>query len=209
MWDEKMALLKERLGGELPGLEAQMQMAPYLRDRANFEFPSNDSTRPGGVLILLYPKDGELHLPLMLRTSYAGAHSGQISFPGGKHEPEDDTLISTALREAEEEMGIPSTDVEVVGSLTSLYISVSNFKVLPVVGFMPERPSFTRDPIEVEEIIETPVANLLHPETKDEKDIKVAAGFQLRAPFYHVDGHTVWGATAMVMSEFLTVYKDL
>lgn len=209
MWTEKIKQLQARLTEQLPGLEAQMKMAPYLRDRSNFDFPEADTSRPGGVLILLYPKNNELHIPLMLRTSDGGAHSGQVSFPGGKFEPEDSSLIDTALREADEELNIPAGDVEVIGSMTKLYISVSNFNVLPVVGFLPHRPNFKKDPKEVAGIIEAPVSTLLHPSAVLEKDIVVPTGYKLRAPYYQVEQHTVWGATAMMMSEFLTVYKDL
>ena len=89
------------------------------------------------------------------------------------------------------------------------YISVSNYKVLPVVGFLDHRPNFVKDPIEVEEIIETPISHLLMPGTVKEKEIRVSGGFQLKAPYFEVDHHTVWGATAMMLNEFLTVYKDL
>jgi 8-oxo-dGTP pyrophosphatase MutT (NUDIX family) len=209
MWAETIAQLKTRLKGKLPGLEAQMGMAPYIRNPENFKLPDSEQSLPGGVLILIYPHNDELHIPMMLRPDYDGAHSGQVSFPGGKMEPHDHDLIATSLRESEEEMGIPSSKVEIIGSMSSMYISVSNYKVLPVVGFLDHRPDFVKDPIEVEEIIETPISHLLLPDTVKEKDIRVSGGFQLKAPYFEVEHHTVWGATAMMLNEFLTVYKDL
>jgi len=206
---DKIPILKQRLKSGLPGLKAQMEMAPHLRDASNFEFPDSAKTIPSGVLILLYPQDEELYIPMMLRTKYGGVHSGQISFPGGKKEEKDTDLITTALRESEEELGITPSKVEVLGTISNLFISVSNFSVLPVIGFMAERPDFKKDPHEVEEIIEVPVSHLLKTSTVREKDIRVGAGYELRAPYYDVDNYTVWGATAMMLSEFLTIIKDL
>ncbi len=206
---EKVSKLKERLKGKLPGMQAQMEMAPYLRDMEDFEFKNEKQTIPSGVLILLYPHKNELHIPFMLRTSYDGAHSGQVSFPGGKKEVSDHDLIATALRESQEELGIPATEVEILGSISKLFISVSNFSVLPVIGYMDSRPDFIKEPNEVEEIIETPVMHLLQSSTVKEKDMHVKAGIHLRAPYYDVDDHTIWGATAMILREFLTIYKDL
>jgi len=206
---EKVSELKHRLKGDLPGMSAQMEMAPYLRDIKDFEFQNEAKTIQSGVLILLYQYKDELHIPFMLRTSYVGAHSGQVSFPGGKKEESDDDLVATALRESEEELGIPAKDVEILGSISTLFISISNFSVLPVVGFMNERPDFIKEPHEVEEVIEAPISHLLRSSTVKEKDMHVRTGFRLRAPYYAVDNHTIWGATAMMLREFLTIYKEL
>ena len=124
-------------------------------------------------------------------------------------EPGDKDLIHTALRESHEELGIVSDRVEVLGKMTELFIVPSNFSVLPVVGFSSERPDFTPDPREVKEVIEVPLDHLLHPDNTKIKPIKVGGNITLQAPYYDVYGHTVWGATAMMLSEFLTVFKDL
>jgi len=197
------------LGEPLPGISAQMKMMPRLDDTSRFDITNKEKAIPGGVLILIYPHEGELYLPLMLRPEYGGAHSGQVSFPGGRKEPEDKDLLNTALRESNEELGIPEDKVEVLGELTELFIIASNFSVLPVIGYMDHRPDFIPDPREVVEIIEAPISLLLEDYTIKERPFKVGAGFQIDAPYFDINGHHVWGATAMMMSEFLTVYKDL
>ncbi len=209
MQEEIIRKLRNRLKGELPGLTAQMKMAPFIRKAENFTFTKKDNSIQGGVLILLYPHLDELYIPLMLRSEYGGAHSGQVSFPGGKKERSDKNLIETALRESEEELGIPSHRVEILGTLSDLFISVSNFNVLPVIGYIKERPDFRKDPHEVDELIEAPISHLLLSTTSKIKNIKVPSGFELEAPYYQVERHSVWGATAMMLSEFLAIYKDL
>ncbi len=201
--------LKVRLTASLPGAAVQQKMAPVLKNISQSNFTYFPETRPGGVLVLLYPYNDELHLPLMLRTEYSGTHSGQVSFPGGKKEDNDPDLIYTALRETSEEMGIPEKEVRVLGVLSELFIAASNFKVLPVVGYMSHRPDFRIDEREVAEIIEVPVSLLLDPQVVKTKSFKVSAGFTIQAPYYAVKEHTVWGATAMMLSEFLSIYKDL
>jgi 8-oxo-dGTP pyrophosphatase MutT (NUDIX family) len=201
--------LRKRLGEPLPGISAQMKMMPRLDDTSRFDITNKDKAIPGGVLILIYPHEGELYLPLMLRPEYGGAHSGQVSFPGGRKEPEDIDLLNTALRESNEELGIPEDKVEILGQLTELFIIASNFSVLPVIGYMDHRPNFLPDPREVVEIIEAPISLLLKDQTVKEKPFKVGAGFHIDAPYFDIHGHHVWGATAMMMSEFLTVFKDL
>ncbi len=201
--------LEQRLKGNLPGLKAQAEMAPYLKDLDHFDLQNYKESRPGGVLILLYPHRGELYIPLMLRPQYSGTHSGQVSLPGGKKEESDKDLIATALRESEEELGIPSSKVKILGTISNLFISVSNFNVSPVVAFLDHRPDFRIDGREVEKIIETPVSLLLDKNIIKEKPIRISTGHLLRAPYYDVYDHIVWGATAMMLSEFLAIYKDL
>ena len=106
--------------------------------------------KKSAVLVLFYLKEGELFLALMQRPTYDGKHSGQISFPGGKHEKSDKNSVETALREANEEVGIISNDVEVVGQLSNVYIPVSQFIVTPVVGVINYLPNFKLDNHEVE-----------------------------------------------------------
>lgn len=201
--------LTDRLKHELPGTKAQLEMTPDLKDVDLSKMRPDGSSQPGGVLLLLYPHNGEMYLPLMLRPDYGGPHSGQVSFPGGKKEDGDTDLIQTALRESQEELGILSSDVHVIGKLTKLFIAASNFDVLPVVGFSESKPKFVVDPREVREVIEVPISHLLDPKNKNKKPFKVSAGFTINAPYYAIREFTVWGATAMMLSEFLTVYKDL
>ena len=201
--------LEQRLKGDLPGLRAQSQMAPYLKDLDHINFQNDKESRPGGVLILLYPHRGELYIPLMLRPQYSGTHGGQVSLPGGKKETFDKDLIETALRESEEELGIPSSKVKILGTMSNLFISASNFNVSPVVAFLDHRPDFQLDLREVDKIIETPLSLLLDKNIIKEKAIRISTGHLLQAPYYDVYDHTVWGATAMMLCEFLAIYKDL
>ncbi|HEX2934725.1 MAG TPA: CoA pyrophosphatase [Bacteroidales bacterium] len=194
--------LRERLNEALPGEAAQLKMAPSYRHM----FPLNDKEGNAGVMILLYPVSGELTTVFMKRTEYPGVHSGQISFPGGRFEPEDSDLQTTALRETEEEFGIAARNIEVLGKLTPLYIPVSRMEVHPFVGYLAERPMFSPDPREVERLIEIKIADLLQTsivKTKPQnyKDYK---GF---APYFEVHENHVWGATAMILSEFLEIIR--
>ncbi|MDN5202583.1 CoA pyrophosphatase [Fulvivirgaceae bacterium BMA10] len=202
--------LEIALQGPLPGKTAQMKMMARSSNGNRFNMlEQNKGVKIGGVLLLLYPDNGKIHLPLMKRPDYDGVHGGQISFPGGKREEQDDDLIQTALREGWEEVGIDRNGVEVIGTLSELYIIASNFKVLPTIAMAREKPNFTADKFEVEEIIETSLDHLLKEETRREKDLLVRNKYQLRAPYFDVDGHVVWGATAMILSEFLEVVSGV
>lgn len=202
--------IQARLRKDLPGLEAQLRMSSRsLGKVAPYKPPHLPSGhRKAGVLVLLYPLQGKWHTALMQRPETPFAHSKQISFPGGRYEPADKELLTTALRETEEEFGVPSADVVVLGGLTQLYIPASNFLMQPFVGFLPQRPDFVPEPYEVEEIIEVPLAHLQHPATLRHRDIEVR-GYTLRdMPYFDVEGRVVWGATAMVLSEFLQVVEE-
>lgn len=199
--------LKHRLTEPLPGLDAQMRMAPAIRGR-EYHLPEN--ARVGGVLILLYPHQNELYTVFMKRTEDGGTHSGQVSFPGGKVEESDSDLIHTALREAEEEVGVLMSDVEVLGRASELYIPPSNFLVHPTIGFSTQRPNFVIDPNEVAHIIEVPIRYLMQNEIVGSKKVPMSAQKQLmmEVPVYEVYGHIIWGATAMMISEFLEVLRE-
>lgn len=160
--------------------------------------------RLGGVLALLYCAEDELHLVFTKRPDYDGVHSGQVSFPGGRHEPPE-TLAATALRETGEEIGIPAAEVEILGSLTPLFVVPSNFEVHPFVGrFMGAgRPRFVPDVREVAAILEVPLRLLLDPATRVEESMELRGGLRMRVPCFRVGEHVIWGATAMMLSEFL------
>lgn len=212
--------LKERLRADLaetlPGLDAQMRMAPSpLGGSAPSTLPpalpgsrslldAPPDARQGGVLVLLYVDADVVRIPLILRPTYAGVHSGQVGFPGGGREPSDADLTATALREAYEEVGVEPNEVEVLGHLTRLFVFASNYVVLPTVAWCNHRPAFNPDPYEVAKLIEAPLATLLDPATTQREE------WQLRnrpvdVPFYAVEGQKVWGATAMMLSEFLSL----
>jgi 8-oxo-dGTP pyrophosphatase MutT (NUDIX family) len=202
-----IAALKEELARPLPGLPVQMRMAPSVIRPGKSALPIRDS----GVLLLLYPSGKSLSTVFMKRPEYGGPHSGQISFPGGKSENEDGSLIDTALRESHEEIGISPASVEVLGKLTPLTIPISRFKILPVVGFLPEKPRFISDPKEVEYLIEAEIQLLLKGGVV-RREVLVLGDQAIDVPYYDIHGNHVWGATAMILSEFLEImkrFKDL
>lgn len=200
--EPSLAAIWQALGRPLPGQGAQMRMS--TRPRSGLEArPSGHQPRQGGVLILLYPKDGRLHFPLTRRTETLEEHKGQISLPGGAREG-DESLEWTALRETHEELGVDPQSVEVLGALTPLYIFPSDYCISPYVAARPDRPTFVPDPVEVAEVLEVPLANLLDPAIRREEEWMLH-GTLTRVPFYWIGEHKVWGATAMVLSEFTAV----
>lgn len=204
----KIDWLKNRLKAPLPGFEAQELMAARVKPMP-FEIPGN--ARPSAVLISLFFIDDILHTLLIKRTDDGKAHSGQVSFPGGRFEQADTSLSSTALREAQEEVGIVSASVEILGGLTPLYIPVSNFMVHPFVGFLSPKPDYVISNKEVARVIELPMDELLHPERKTNTEVTSAAdkNFRRVVPAYKLlDGSIIWGATAMIISELQVIFGE-
>lgn len=201
--DNIQALFKTAL---LPGVAAQQKMAPQPRPGQPNRWDSPNNCRQAGVLLVLYKPTftQELHLVLTRRPEYPGVHSGQISFPGGRRE-QGETLMETALRETKEEVGILPETLQIVGSLTSLYIPPSNFCLYPYVAYSPVYPTFQPDNKEVAEVIETPLTLLLDPKNRHVEFWDLGEHGKRRVPFFNVFGHYVWGATAMILSEFLVI----
>ncbi len=202
----------------LPGLLAQLKMAPVTRltelkkyaiqSRASFVGGGiEDDAKKSAVLILFYPKNNQAHIALIKRSIDKSVHSAQISFPGGKSEISDKSLIHTALREAEEEVGIITDSVKVIGSLTKLYIPPSNFDVYPFVGVTYITPDFKPN-YEVQKIIEVDLETLMNPETCTYKKIQHCMGNDFVVPCYYFQGEVIWGATAMIISELLLVISE-
>ncbi|AQG80030.1 NUDIX hydrolase [Spirosoma montaniterrae] len=194
--------LRQRLREPLPGERAHSKMASTARYRLGIK--PNERTRRSAVLICFYPYQDSVFLPLILRPQYDGVHAGQMAFPGGRMERFDENLTRTALREAQEEVGIRVSDVNVLGLLTELFIPPSNFYVQPVVGVLPYRPDFYPDPREVEAVLEVSLDTLLDETIVGDSQIEVR-GVVVDAPFYQIQGYRVWGATAMMISELLMV----
>jgi 8-oxo-dGTP pyrophosphatase MutT (NUDIX family) len=193
--------IRAAMRGSLPGLQAQLTVAPRPR---LFSPPPGIKPRLAGVLLLLYPIHGVLHLVLTVRTPDLNHHSGQISLPGGGWEEGDASLQETALREAREEIGIVTDGLELLGSLTTLYVPPSHNIVHPFVAYASQRPTFHPDPKEVSELLEIPLHLLLDPATRREEDW-IWRGAPLHVPFYAVGEHKVWGATAIILAEFLAL----
>jgi 8-oxo-dGTP pyrophosphatase MutT (NUDIX family) len=207
--EDKMARLRDRLAQPLPGLSAQERMMGRVVSMPR-EVPAN--ARPSAVLCLLFPMNGTLYLLLMKRREDRTAHSGQVSFPGGRYETTDADYKATALREANEEVGILSADVDILGALTPLYIPVSNFNVYPYVGYAASRPVYNLSHNEVSYTIEVPLDNLMHADRKTVTDVTSPAmpGLIRNVKAYKLeDGTIVWGATAMIISELEVVLEGM
>ena len=181
---------------------AHYQMLPTDRNRRRPPELTGQA-RVGGVLLLLYRHQQTIHLVLTRRRDDLNSHAGQISFPGGRQEA-NETAVQAALRETEEEIGVPPSSITILGELTSIYIPPSDFEVHPFVGWVNEgkRPSFVPETREVAEILEVPLLHLLNPNTREVGPIPVR-GATYTVPYYNVNGHKVWGATAIMLSEFL------
>lgn len=201
--------LKKQLLLPLPGAIAHQLMAPAHRLSSPEYLSKISDYKKGSVLILLYEQANTIHFVLTLRQSYPGVHSGQVSLPGGKIEAFDNSPIAAALRETQEEIGINANEIEVLGELSPLYIFPSNFLVHPVVGFLNSSPIFKKEEKEVAEIIEVPLPFLLDAKKRKTKLMDLSRGLKapdltaVEVPYYDIHGHHVWGATAMILSEFL------
>ena len=194
---------------QLPGSEAQLRMSPNPRmpwDPARFP----DGGRDAAALLLLYPHAGDWHLPLTVRGSDLRHHTGQVSLPGGQVDA-GESIERAALREAAEEVGVDPAAVRVVGQLTPVRIPISGFLLHPVIGVMDARPQFRPDDWEVARLIEVPLESL-----RDTSIIQIAHRTRevdgrvedMEVPCFAIDGEQVWGATAMVLAEFLAVLES-
>ena len=203
---ELIEKIKNALQLPLPGKIAQQKMLPLETDPGRERGAINSATKQGSVLILLYPKAKKMWFPLMQRPDYNGVHGGQISLPGGKKEKQDKDFIATAIRETEEEIGVPADQINVIGVLSELYVSASNFTVMPVVGYCDAEPMFIPNPYEVKEVIEFSTELLLTKGRANIKEISVA-GYKIKTPYFAVKDKVVWGATAMILSEFQAILE--
>ena len=184
----------------LPGEKAQLLLSPEARPRFHSAF-KKDSTREASVLLLMYNKNEETHIALILRSSYGGAHSGQVAMPGGKAEKEDLSQWETALRETEEEIGIPRKQIEFIKALTSVYIPTSDFRVYPFLAKTEKIDKFKLQKNEVAAVIEMPVKQLLLPENNVNLTIQISKNTSIIAPAFVYEDYKIWGATAMMLSE--------
>lgn len=180
-------LVPRDLGGQLA---RQMQPPPGI------------TPRESAVLLLLYPHQDELWLPLTVRSSRLTTHRGEVSLPGGGADPADPTPHHTALREAEEEIGVDPALVKVIGTLSSFYIPPSNNRLTPVVGLSRETPTLQADPEEVEAVFSVPLRQLLDPATV-QVELWERRDIRMHVPFFLLEGHKVWGATAILLSELV------
>lgn len=202
--------LRNRLhSNTLPGRTLQLKMAPepveIKHERRRLNAPPNAT--PGSVLILLFPNNkNDLELVFTLRSSHIN-HGGQISFPGGRSE-NNETPVQTALREAEEEIGIEPNDVTVAGALSNLYVQPTDNNVTPIVGFLNYKPRLSLNPDEVEEAFCVKLDALLDEKNITSEKWELRKDARYKVPFWNVHRVPLWGATAMILSEFLEIYRE-
>ncbi len=200
--------LTDRLLLPLPGGDAHESFRAEPVGDVRPLFDHKLPPRLGGVIILLYISDGRIKFPLIKRADYPGAHGGQISFPGGKAEPGEDA-VQTALRECEEEIGISSDALTVLGRLSDFFVMPSNFMVTPVVAVLEGTPVFKPDSYEVVRILEGDLVDLMRKDAMRQKEILAAGKFRMMAPHFEIDGEIVWGATAMMLNEFRLILQGI
>ncbi len=190
---------------DLPGKEAQLQMAPPFRD-VLLKQTSHliDNAKLAAVIALFYPgKNHNTYLAFILRMPSPDVHSGQIGFPGGKPEAEDLDLQHTALRETMEEIGVQPEAIQIITSLSEVYIPPSNYNVFPFIGITNETPDFKLQISEVESVIEVSLKSLMNPKHQIITTVKTSYGLSVSVPAFNFNGHIVWGATAMILTEII------
>jgi 8-oxo-dGTP pyrophosphatase MutT (NUDIX family) len=202
---EVESMLRVRLAGTLPGPDAQVRFVPVPSTRGwrTGEFPAD--ARVAAALLCLYPLDGGVAVPLTVRATTLPRHAGQISLPGGAKDP-DETLVQAALREASEEIGVDAGAVRVLGELTPIHVLVSGFTLHPIVGVTDTRPVFRPAPGEVDEIVEVPLADL-RDASRVRTGTRVRDGVTVEYSYLELCGHHVWGATAMILGEFIHLFQ--
>jgi 8-oxo-dGTP pyrophosphatase MutT (NUDIX family) len=187
----------------LPGQAAQFLMAPMerLKELKAIDIAKRNP-RQAGVMALFYPDaQGETTLVLMLRKTYKGVHSNQVGFPGGKEELEDADIEATALRETEEEIGVQRSAIRVMKKMTNIYIPPSNFWVQSFVGYVEKTPFFVPQASEVESLIYVPIVEFLSDDALITTTLSTSYASEITVPAFQLQGHVVWGATAMMLSE--------
>jgi 8-oxo-dGTP pyrophosphatase MutT (NUDIX family) len=201
MFLEFIDILKDEISKGLPGWEAQRRMISG-RPKIDMEAILKRNPKQSSVLVLLFPDKEEIYTRLILRAEYKGVHSAQIAFPGGTKEESDKDLWQTALREANEEIGLDIEKVKQVGQLSPVYIPPSNFWVQPYIGMTETKTPVIVQEMEVQRSFDVRVDQLLDPVIKKEKlIIHSNTDVGIQTPYYNIEEDTVWGATAMMLSE--------
>ncbi|QNL22843.1 CoA pyrophosphatase [Hyphobacterium sp. CCMP332] len=201
--------LETRLAGNLPGEEAQYNLAPLKRrEEVKFAFNKSQEPRISSVMLILYPENDLSHVPMIVRNEYRGVHSGQVALPGGKYEENDENILQTAIRETFEEINVKIDQNQIIGRLSHLFVPVSNFIIHPFVAWLDYKPQFVPDPSEVQEVLRVPLNYLSNPKNVKSKSIYTANGYQINAPGIPIEEQFLWGATAMLMSEFFSIVQE-
>jgi len=204
-----LEILKQKFELPLPGVNSHLGMASnhYVEELKNRKYPILNAQK-SAVIILFFHDDNVLKMIVIRRSVYVGVHSGQIAFPGGRYEEEDREVKVTALREIEEEIGIPEEKIEIIGRLSDIYVPPSNFLISVFVGYLAEKPVYKIDEREVNEVIEIPFEDFFKQDVIKHKDFYINSIKTIsEAPYFDVTNAEIWGATAMVISELLDVLK--
>ncbi|NMH27789.1 NUDIX hydrolase [Flavobacterium silvaticum] len=205
-----LTLLPDFKSAGLPADKAHALLSPPERMRLMQSIDFNSiSPREAAVMLLVYPRNDKACFVLILRNSYEGVHSSQMALPGGKKESFDLDFGQTALRETHEEVGIEPDHIQIVRELSAVYIPPSNFMVHPFLGISQEELIFKPDPREVAGIVEVSLDDFLSDSALIEVTRPTSYATELKVPAFRIDGHIVWGATAMILSEFKEVIKTL
>jgi 8-oxo-dGTP pyrophosphatase MutT (NUDIX family) len=194
--------LAARLRSGLPGPAVQSPYQPQASYGRHFG-PAPASARPAAVLVLLYTDAGAWHLPLTLRPGFLADHAGQISLPGGAIDPGESSELA-ALRELNEELGVDSQSIELLGELSPIYLFRSNYSITPWLAVTRSRPNWQPNPAEVAELVELPLAVLLDPRTSV-VEVWRDQGIEFQVPALRYQGHVIWGATAMILAELAAI----
>jgi 8-oxo-dGTP pyrophosphatase MutT (NUDIX family) len=198
--------IQKQLKLELPGKWAQAKMMPVIHEQNLQYFSHNLELKKAAVLIILYPEKDSINTIFIERTPDPGPHSGQIAFPGGRKENSDIDLLQTALREADEEIGVKLARNMVIGCLSPIEIPISGYSVLPVVAYVNFKPEVIPCPNEVNNVFFVDLIKLIN--SKDYKTVP-ARGIHIETPCYVFENQIVWGATAMVLSEFENIISKI
>ena len=207
--DSIIQRLQSRLNEPLPGKDVQCMMAPESRLVREMAVIEPQNPKPSSVLIALNQRDGEWVFPIIQRPDYNGMHSGQVSLPGGKMEESDQDLYETAIRETCEEIGINTKGLVILGALTDIYVHVSDFNILPILAYLPEIQEYHPDETEVEDVMEINLADLLDVRRIKHTRVKIGSGIWLKTPYFDFHNKIIWGATAMILSEFAQIVRDI
>lgn len=199
--------LTERLTTVLPGAAAHNRMRATFSGNVKPRLRDTQAPRPGSVMILLYEGDDGVHFPLIKRPPYEGVHGGQVSLPGGKAEAREDA-IQAALRETQEEVGVPPQTIQILGRLSDYHVLPSNILITPIVGMTLTKPAFVPDDYEVERILYGDLDSLLQEDAIRTREITAAGRYPMLAPHFEVEGEVVWGATAMILNELRTILTE-
>jgi len=166
--------------------------------------------RRAGVMALFFPgSDGMARLLFILRNPDSGVHSAQVAFPGGQYENADRDLRQTALRETEEEVGVPASEIQLIRALSQVYIPPSRFEVSPFIGLLPHNPDFRKQDSEVAALIEVPLYDVMNDSNLVKRQLTTSYAREITVPAFELEGHIVWGATAMMLNEVKSLLKEI